>query len=551
MKYKQFLLEKISKLEELAGTYDIGEKLMADIDNTTQEINDFSILIPLIGGFNAGKSSLLNAFLGEELLPTNLLPETAIATEIKYGQKREIVAHNKAGETQVFSVEDIKEISPKEYTHIELFLPNEKLRELGALTLVDMPGVDSTIEDHNQAILHYIKQGVYYVVVTDVNYGLKDSVLDFLQELDLYEINYSVVLSKIDHRRPEEAEKMRDHVISVVDSVTDEDVFVGQVSAKKNNIEDFRNILNNMNQEKLMELHQTPNLLHLGDRVIRELEIRKNHHHLDTDEIDLKIKELERLLADINQQIDQERKMIEQKFGQNTVNRITADVEEAISDNMFQLVKAAKTDEDSFNRALNSIIRPILIKSVDINVQEVLQESAINISSKLDDLGETFKLRLGSFKDHKDGLTTFVEKISNPKFRTLVGGLAIVTSVIAPVIELVIFFIPDILKLFSNQDQKIQDQIEHEIIPQIVTKLEPEITTALDNVKEEFLAEMKEEIEAHKQEILAALTKAKADKHDVMEDGEAEEGRLQQAIEAVVEWKSTVEMGLKTSGHMG
>lgn len=47
---------------------------------------EFIVLI--IGAFSSGKSSMINALIGEELLPTGFLPETAVLGELHYGKKR-------------------------------------------------------------------------------------------------------------------------------------------------------------------------------------------------------------------------------------------------------------------------------------------------------------------------------------------------------------------------------------------------------------------------------------------------------------------------------
>ena len=49
-------------------------------------IEEFEVLIPLVGSFNAGKTSLVNAWLKrphDRRLPTAVPPQTALATEIR------------------------------------------------------------------------------------------------------------------------------------------------------------------------------------------------------------------------------------------------------------------------------------------------------------------------------------------------------------------------------------------------------------------------------------------------------------------------------------
>ena len=55
-------------------------------------------LFPCQGETSAGKSSLINLILGEEVLPSNFLPTTSVICELKYGKERQIVLHYKEAE---------------------------------------------------------------------------------------------------------------------------------------------------------------------------------------------------------------------------------------------------------------------------------------------------------------------------------------------------------------------------------------------------------------------------------------------------------------------
>lgn len=59
------------------------------------EDNIFRVLI--MGGFSAGKSSFINALLGEHLLPSFMLPTTAIITEVCYGEEKKVEVYPKKG----------------------------------------------------------------------------------------------------------------------------------------------------------------------------------------------------------------------------------------------------------------------------------------------------------------------------------------------------------------------------------------------------------------------------------------------------------------------
>ena len=47
-----------------------------------------------MGEFNRGKSTFINALLGQRVLPAYVLPTTAIINEVKWGQQRRAVLHH-------------------------------------------------------------------------------------------------------------------------------------------------------------------------------------------------------------------------------------------------------------------------------------------------------------------------------------------------------------------------------------------------------------------------------------------------------------------------
>lgn len=55
----------------------------------------FNVLV--IGAFSSGKSTMINALIGEDLLPTGFLPETAVLGELHYGEQKRITLYPKKG----------------------------------------------------------------------------------------------------------------------------------------------------------------------------------------------------------------------------------------------------------------------------------------------------------------------------------------------------------------------------------------------------------------------------------------------------------------------
>ncbi|NJO94187.1 MAG: hypothetical protein HC820_07240 [Hydrococcus sp. RM1_1_31] len=64
-----------------------NEQLLVDIDSLCNYLPNPNFRVILFGCFNHGKSTLLNALLGSNTLPIDLIPTTGAAINIKYGNE--------------------------------------------------------------------------------------------------------------------------------------------------------------------------------------------------------------------------------------------------------------------------------------------------------------------------------------------------------------------------------------------------------------------------------------------------------------------------------
>src|SRR5512133_970485 len=77
-------LESLARqLEEPAAAAD--PELAARARRTAERLSGGRFHVAVLGEFKRGKSTLVNALLGRELLPTGVIPLTAAATEVRYG----------------------------------------------------------------------------------------------------------------------------------------------------------------------------------------------------------------------------------------------------------------------------------------------------------------------------------------------------------------------------------------------------------------------------------------------------------------------------------
>ncbi|WP_395725513.1 dynamin family protein [Nakamurella sp.] len=108
--------------------------------------------LAIAGKIKAGKSTLLNALLGEELAPTDAGECTRIVTWYRHGDAPQVVVHphGEPAQTAYFTREsgalevDLAGRAPDLVDRIEVFWPTTRLREV---TLVDTPGIASISTD--------------------------------------------------------------------------------------------------------------------------------------------------------------------------------------------------------------------------------------------------------------------------------------------------------------------------------------------------------------------------------------------------------------------
>ncbi|GAA7524130.1 hypothetical protein MMM112_12530 [Helicobacter pylori] len=141
-----------------------------------ESIQKQQLVIPIVGNFSAGKSTLLDRFLEKSVLPTGITPETSLATELHYSANERIEAFSnndekaESFELNEQSFEVIKD-NAAEYSYLKVYLNNEALKTALPLVFVDMPGFDSPISIHTHAILEYLERGVHFVILTSVEEG--------------------------------------------------------------------------------------------------------------------------------------------------------------------------------------------------------------------------------------------------------------------------------------------------------------------------------------------------------------------------------------------
>lgn len=532
------------------------QRISNDKNNLLLSLNkDNFIKIPFVGDFNAGKSSLLNSFIGRDLLPTNIVPETAVSYELYYDETECLELIRENNQIEKYPLTAIGDLKVKPGDVVNVYINNEKIKQLNErnIVIVDMPGIDSGIEAHNNAILNYIQEGTFFVVVNDIEQGtLRRTTLSFIDEIKKYSLSLAVILSKSDKKPAEEHNNIKSLIEQQAKASFGKEVQVEITSATTNNIEGIEKILANIDAKEFVKIKYSNAIENFVSGIIDELTIRLQLLSIDTSDFDEKIKQLEEKKQEALESLKSE-----ETKGQNiegSVQDILDDVRNALmqkSTTLATLVFNSKNNSQELNAELLSIIRPVLINSFkrEINeYQEVISKCVMDFSMDLDNILKEkdnkvlagVQEAVGTTMDKavlekllQKGLENLAKRLVGYKsLQLLLGGLS---KFLGPIVAIIINFLPDILRMIFGKGKEakineIKQKLESEVYGKIVESLREQVTLILSEQREETIKGMHQVIIEKAQQIDDNINQIKLEKETNKQEIEKEIATINTAI---------------------
>ncbi len=202
--------------------------------------------LAVLGQFKRGKSTLLNALLENEILPTGVVPLTAIPTFIRNGIHYKIkISFNdeKIKKFEPDSPNEMHEILTKYVTEeknpknklgvneVEIFLPeNEILKE--GLVLIDTPGIGSTHRHNTEATLNFLPQCDAALFVLSPDPPITEVELEFLKEVTPKLNKFVFVLNKKDYLDKDELNEILSFLKTTLGKYFKDELKIFPLSAK-------------------------------------------------------------------------------------------------------------------------------------------------------------------------------------------------------------------------------------------------------------------------------------------------------------------------------
>ena len=222
---KQDLVQRLPALiEEASGLIGIlGEgnaQLTGSLSDLGERLQQGRIHLAVLGQFKRGKSTFLNALLGETILPTAVIPLTAIPTFISHGEilrcsvffseGKEPVEVSPSGSEELRSflatyvTEEGNPNNSLGVERVEVFHPSAILAK--GVVLIDTPGIGSTFRHNTEATLNFLPQCDAAVFLVSADPPITEVEVQFLKEVKARMARLFFILNKVDYLTADECE---------------------------------------------------------------------------------------------------------------------------------------------------------------------------------------------------------------------------------------------------------------------------------------------------------------------------------------------------------
>lgn len=196
----------------------------ADAAALADRIAEGRFFVACVGEFKRGKSTLINALVQRAVLPTGIVPVTAVPTVLRHGATPRARVRHREGGWEEIAVEALADWVTEErnpgnqraVAAIEVFLPAAMLED--GVSLVDTPGLGSVFTSASETTKAFVPHIDVAVLVTGVDPPVSGDELSLLASLAPDVDTVFVVVNKVDRHAPEEI----GHAVAFIERVVGE-----------------------------------------------------------------------------------------------------------------------------------------------------------------------------------------------------------------------------------------------------------------------------------------------------------------------------------------
>lgn len=472
-----------------------NKNIKDDLAFLRKQIEQFKVIVPVIGQFSAGKSSLLNNYLGQDYLKCDITPETSIATELSYSEEEYIIINyidNRQGERKALSELQNLKVDANIY-YIQVFINNQKLKNRPNLILVDMPGFASNNAGHSKAIACYLERGDYFINLIPSEKPFDATAIDQLKEINFnYKKDIAHIVSKSERLTSSKLLEVKSQLQTYLAEALVSDITIGNIEniGKNKSIIDFENAVDTaLNQfDTLLCMRYSQQIAKLAKQISSSINSLKKSSQSNETQLQEKINKSQSAFSSVEKKLQASLKDLEYNLCSLGKEELIQRSQHVLGSSVSVLVSVAKSNQVS--QKINDLLRPVLQQGVDNLVKQELQK----LDKKLDIISE---------QQHSDiQITLNIPAEQKEAFSATYAAVAagVATVILGPLGGIVSGIIGGLLGRKDNaeeREQQIESQVREQVIPQavnmVVEHCTQQLNTAVSKIKKAVLSSFEQE----------------------------------------------------------
>lgn len=297
---------RLERLAAIAGELEdreVADEALAE----RQRLLKARFFAACVGQFKRGKSTLINALIGQAVLPVGVIPVTSVVTILSYGETAAATVRLANGQSLAVGLGSIADfIDERRNPHnargavvVEVAVPSAILRE--GLCLVDTPGLGSVHVANTEATRAFVPRIDVALIVVGPDPPISGTELEMVQDASREAGEFAIILNKADRVPPDHLQEVADftrltiaaaiqrRVDHVFTTSALERLTTGTATRDWGALEAYLRQLSTTSRERLVG--------HSGERAVARLARRVTH------EIALREEALRRPLTDMEKRV--------------------------------------------------------------------------------------------------------------------------------------------------------------------------------------------------------------------------------------------------------
>lgn len=345
-----------------------------------------NLIIPLVGEFSSGKTTLINVLTDSKKLETATKPTTATIYEVHFGSEKcsaEVLSEN--GDVQL--VEDLAELKNESLADSFMIKVYDTSKKVPSTTvLVDTPGLSSSDPKHKQTLVNFLPHSDGILLITDVNQQITRSLTDFIETMKLSMKPIYLVITKCDTKSQTDLESAKKYISENCNIPLKQ---ITCVSSKNDDLSELYHLFSEIEKEKSNIIKQADEkrlkdiIKKLLGRIDELLQVPS-----DDKELDIAVRKQEHELNVLNRNIDRLVSDVESDI-QDLERDITRKFEDIISGRLDSLVAGKSNNFDAEAISVINNTSSLLLEEYRNSIKNIFRDKIKNSNTSNEGLSVT------------------------------------------------------------------------------------------------------------------------------------------------------------------